>query len=152
MASTGADALRPPAVLIQSAISSLPKSPARGLHHRARRIHCFYAICCTVVTIGYVESKQKGKNVNKILHAVVLVFFGIACWFLSMMLKMPTMVGRSSGVVMPAFTRLCVAYGPLLAAGLAISALAYCLYVWTRKAADRATSIAFLAPPLSALV
>ncbi len=88
---------------------------------------------------------------NKILHAVVLVFFGFACWFLSMMLKMPTMIGRSSGVQMPAFTRLCVAYGPLLMAGLALSALAYCIYVWTRKVENRATWIGFLATSLSAL-
>src|SRR6266436_1888373 len=89
---------------------------------------------------------------NKILHAVVLVFFGFACWFLSLMLKMPTMVVRTSGVVMPAFTRLCVGYGPLLMAGLAVSALAYCIYVWTRRAENRATWIGFLATALSVLV
>ena|SRR5437016_13225685 len=89
---------------------------------------------------------------NKILHAVILVFFGIACWFLSLMLKMPVMVARSPGVVMPPFTRLCVSYGPLLMAGLAISAVAYCIYVWTRKAENRATWIGFLATALSALV
>jgi len=89
---------------------------------------------------------------NKILHAVVLVFFGSACWFLSLMLKMPTMIGHSSGVVMPPFSRLCVAVGPFLMAGLAISALAYCIYVWTRKAENRSTWIGFLATSMSALV
>ena len=89
---------------------------------------------------------------NKILHAVVLVFFGGACWFLSLMLKMPMMVGRSAGMVMPPFSRLCVACGPFLTAGLAISALAYCIYVWTRKTENRATWIGFLATAMSALV
>ena len=89
---------------------------------------------------------------NKMLHAVVLVFFGIACWFLSMMLKLPAMVGRSSGVQMPAFTRLCVACGPFLTAGLVISALAYCIYVWTRRAEKRAGWVGFLATSMSALV
>src|SRR5437667_28014 len=89
---------------------------------------------------------------NKILHAVILVFFGFGCWFLSHMLKMPTMVAPSSGAIMPPFTRLCVEYGPLLMAGLAVSALAYCIYVWTRKADNRATWLGFLATALSALV
>jgi hypothetical protein len=89
---------------------------------------------------------------NKILHAVVLVFFGGACWFLSLMFKLPLMVGHSTGLVMPAFSRFCVAIGPFVTAGLAISALAYCIYVWRRKAESRATWIGFLATTMSALV
>ena len=53
---------------------------------------------------------------------------------------------------MPPFTRLCVGYGPLLMAGLAILALAYCIYVWTRKVEKRANWIGFLATTVSALV
>jgi len=89
---------------------------------------------------------------NKMLHAVILVFFGTACWFLSLMLKMPMMVGRPPGIGVTGFTRLCVGIGPFLTAGLAISALAYCIYVWTRKGENRATWIGFLATTMSALV
>lgn len=89
---------------------------------------------------------------SKMLHAVVLVFFGGACWFLSLMLKMPTMVARPSVAVMPPFSRLCVSYGPYLLGALTLSAFAYCIYVWTRKEKSRANWIAFLATALSALL
>jgi hypothetical protein len=89
---------------------------------------------------------------NKMLHAVVLVFFGSACWFLALMLKMPTMVARSSGALMPPFARLCVSCGPLLMAGLVFSAVAYCIYVWTRKDDNRASWVAFLATSASVLL
>jgi hypothetical protein len=89
---------------------------------------------------------------NKMLHAVVLVFFGIACWFLSLMMKLPTMVGGPSATFMPAFSRLCVSCGPFLVAGMAAAALAYCIYVWTRKGKGRATWVGFLATTMSALV
>ena len=98
---------------------------------------------------------------NKLLHALVLVFFTGACWFLALMLKLPLMVQaatsrlpsvRPGEAVFPAFTRLCMTVGPLLVAGLAISALAYCTYVWTRKVENRANWIGFLATTVSALV
>ena len=98
---------------------------------------------------------------NKILHAIVLVLFGAACWFLSLMLRLPLMVqammaklppgppGQSS---LPAFTRLCMAAGPFLLAVLALVALSYCIYVWVRKAERQASWIGFLATTMSALV
>ncbi len=98
---------------------------------------------------------------NKLLHALVLVFFTGACWFLALMLKLPLMVQattprlpsvRPGEIVLPAFTRLCMAAGPILLAALALSAVAYCIYVWTRKAGSRATWIGFLATAMSALV
>ena len=89
---------------------------------------------------------------NKMLHAVVLAFFGIACWFLYVMMKMPAMVGGPSSGLDPPFSRLCVGFGPFLAAGMAAAALAYCIYVWTRKAEGRATWVGFLATTMSALV
>ena len=88
---------------------------------------------------------------NKMLHAVVLVFFASACWFLSLMLKLPAMAAGPSGAGMPAFTRLGMSCGPYLTAGLALLALAYCIYIWTRKADHRANWIGFLATALSAL-
>jgi hypothetical protein len=94
---------------------------------------------------------KKDEYMNKTMHAVILAFFAGACWFLSLMLKMPLMIAQS-GAVMPPFARVCVAYGPPLAAGLAFSALAYCVYVWTRKEGRRANWIGFLATALSALL
>jgi hypothetical protein len=99
---------------------------------------------------------------NKMLHAAVLLIFGGACWFLSFMLKLPLMVlpatARLGGSVpleeanLPAFTRLCMVAGPVLLAAFAVLALAYCIYVWVRKAERQAPWIGFLATTMSALV
>src|SRR5207249_11877298 len=42
--------------------------------------------------VGLRTIKTERKNVNKLLHALVLVFFTGACWFLALMLKLPLMV------------------------------------------------------------
>lgn len=95
------------------------------------------------------------------MHAVVLVVFGGACWFVSMILKLPLMVqpaiGRVSSVtpeqvVLPAFTRLCMGAGPILLGALAVLAVAYCIFVWVRKAERPAPWTGFLATTMSALV
>ena len=95
------------------------------------------------------------------MHAVVLVVFGTACWFLSLILKLPLMVQPATArlaavppgeVVLPAFTRLCMAAGPVLLAALALLALGYCAYVWVRKAGRAAPWTGFLATTMSALV
>ncbi len=98
---------------------------------------------------------------NKMLHAVVLVVFGGACWFVSLILKLPLMVQPATarlpsvppgGAVLPAFTRLCMGAGPILLAALALLALGYCSYVWVRKAERPAPWTGFLATTMSALV
>ena len=98
---------------------------------------------------------------NKMLHAVVLVVFGGACWFMSLMLKLPLMVQPATArlpsvgaghAVLPAFTRFCMAAGPILLAVLALLALGYCIYVWVRKAERPAPWTGFLATTMSALV
>jgi hypothetical protein len=100
-------------------------------------------------------------NMNKIMHAVVLVVFGGACWFLSLILKLPSMVQPATArlpsvppgqAILPAFTRLCMAAGPVLLAALAILALGYCIYVWVHKAERPASWTGFLATTMSALV
>jgi uncharacterized membrane protein len=88
---------------------------------------------------------------NKMLHAVILAFFAGGCWFLSLMLKMPMMVAGPRAV-MPPFARVCVSYGPLVAAGLVLSALGYCVYIWTRKEGRRANWVGFFATVVSALL
>ena len=79
---------------------------------------------------------------SKMMHAVILLVFGAACWFMSLILKLPLMVqpatARLPGVppgqaVLPAFTRLCI-------------------YVWVRKAERPAPWTGFLATTMSALV
>ena len=98
---------------------------------------------------------------NKMLHAVVLIAFGGACWFLSLILKLPLMVQPATArlpsvppgqAVLPAFTRLCMAAGPFLLGVLALLALGYCIYVWVRKAERPASWVGFLATTMSALV
>ena len=109
-------------------------------------------ICCRNVMSGFENNQiKKDEYMNKTLHAVILAFFAGACWFLSLMLKMPMMIARS-GAVMPPFARVCVTYGPLVAAALALSALAYCVYVWTRKEGKQTNWIGFLATAVSALL
>lgn len=98
---------------------------------------------------------------NKWMHAVVLVVFGGACWFVSMILKLPLMVLPAIArlrsvplreVALPAFTRLCMTAGPILLTAFALLALGYCIYVWARKAQRTAPWTGFLATTMSALV
>jgi hypothetical protein len=61
---------------------------------------------------------------NKIMHGLVLVFFGLGCLFVWMILKLPAMVAVKTGQALPAFTLFCMGLGPVLLAGLAIAAAA----------------------------
>src|SRR4051812_9166434 len=99
------------------------------------------------------------KSMNKMMHAVVLVVFGAACWFLSLIIvKSPLMVLPATArlrsvpldqTALPAFTRLCMAAGPVLLASFALGALVYCIYVWSRKAERPRHWAAFLASTMS---
>ena len=98
---------------------------------------------------------------NKMLHALILLVFSAACWFLSLMLKLPLLVQAATArlpsappgqSVLPAFTRLCMAAGPVLLAAFALGALGYCIYVWLRKAERPTHWTGFLAATMSALV
>src|SRR6476646_9210457 len=90
---------------------------------------------------------------NKLAHGIVLAFFGMACWFVWVVLQLPSMV-RLHGVELhlPAFTRLCLGLGTWTVAGLAIVATAYCLRVWIRKTDNRSSWVAFLATGTAALL
>lgn len=107
------------------------------------------------------DSQNVKENMNKVMHAVVLMVFGTACWFLSLILKLPLMVQPATArlpsispgqAALPAFTRLCMAAGPVLLAALALLALGYCIYVWMRRADRPAPWIGFLATTMSMLV
>jgi hypothetical protein len=98
---------------------------------------------------------------NRMMHTVVLVVFGGACWFVSLILKLPMMVQPATArlgsnplepAALPAFTRLCMAAGPVLLALFGLLALGYCIYVWMRKAERSASWTGFLATTTSALV
>jgi uncharacterized BrkB/YihY/UPF0761 family membrane protein len=99
---------------------------------------------------------------NKMMHAIVLVVFGGACWFLSLILKLPMMVLPATArlrsnplepaAALPAFTRMCMGAGPIILAVFALLALCYCIYVWLRKAERPASWTGFLATTMSALV
>ena len=95
------------------------------------------------------------------MHAVVLAVFAGACWLLSLILKLPSMVQPAMArlpsvppgqAVLPAFTRVCMAVGPILLVALALLALGYCIYVWVSKAERAASWTGFLATTMSALV
>jgi|SRR5215831_10485122 len=98
---------------------------------------------------------------NKMLHTLVMVLFVGACWFLSVMLKLPLMIepmaaklpsAQPGQTVLPAFTRLCMVAGPVLLAVLAVLALGYCVYVCVRKSERQLPWVSFLATTMSAVV
>ena len=89
---------------------------------------------------------------NKIAHGIVLGFFGVACGLVWALLQLPLMVrlgGRE--LQLPAFTRFCMAVGPLVLLGLAALGTGYCLWVWLRKAETRPSWVGFLATATGSL-
>jgi hypothetical protein len=92
------------------------------------------------------------NNLNKMAHGIVLVLFGVACWLIWALLQLPPMV-RVHGVELqlPAFTRLCMALGPIVILGLATLATGYCVWVWLRKAETRRSWVGFLATATGSL-
>lgn len=89
---------------------------------------------------------------NKILHGIILAFFGMACWLVWALLQLPPMV-RLHGVQLqlPAFTRFCMGIGPLVITGLATLATGYCVWIWFRKTENRASWVGFLATATGSL-
>lgn len=98
---------------------------------------------------------------NKVMHGVVLLVFGAACGLLLLILKLPAMVlpamARLPSVqpgqaVLPAFTRVCMAAGPVVVGALAVLAVGYCLYVWVRKMERPPSWTGFLSATMCASV
>jgi hypothetical protein len=52
---------------------------------------------------------------------------------------------------LPAFTRLCMALGPVAIVGLAALATVYCFWVWLRKTETRRSWVGFLATATGSL-
>jgi hypothetical protein len=90
---------------------------------------------------------------NKLAHAVILLWVGAACWLLWALLQLPRLVRLRTGeFALPAFTRFSMAIGPGVVAGLAGLALAYCIWVWCRKGEARQAWVGFLAASTAVLI
>jgi hypothetical protein len=92
------------------------------------------------------------NKLNKIAHGIVLALFGVACALVWALLQLPPMVRvQGAQLQLPAFTRLCMALGPVVIIGLAMVATGYCLWVWFRKAENRRSCVGFLATATGSL-
>ena len=92
------------------------------------------------------------NKLNKIAHGIVLALFGVACWLVWALLQLPPMVQvHGAQLQLPAFTRLCMALGPIIIVGLATVATGYCLWIWFRKAETRRSCVGFLATATGSL-
>jgi hypothetical protein len=92
------------------------------------------------------------NKINKLAHAIVLAFFGMACWLVWVLLQLPPMV-RLHGVELqlPAFTRFCMALGPSVLISLAVLGTGYCVWVWLRRAETPRSWVGFCATATGSL-
>ena len=87
---------------------------------------------------------------KKFVHALILTVFCFACWLTWLVLSLASHVRRADPSL-PRFTELCISLQPVVIA-LPILAMAYCIWIWFRKA-DRVPSwIGFFAASMGALV
>ena len=87
---------------------------------------------------------------KKFIHALVLAVFGFGCLFAWGLLKLAPAVRRGNPEL-PGFTALCISLQPVVVV-LPFLALAYCVWVWFRKA-DRVPSwVGFFAVATGGLV
>jgi uncharacterized BrkB/YihY/UPF0761 family membrane protein len=90
---------------------------------------------------------------NKLAHGIVLAFFAMACWFVWVVLQLPSMVRlKGQGLQLPAFTRFIIGSGTWIVVALPILAAAYCLWVCIRKGENRNSWVAFLSTATAALL
>ena len=88
---------------------------------------------------------------NRIIHALILVFFSLGCWFLWGTLKVSVMAGVYTGGPLPAFTRLLFSLKDFLAVPPLIAAI-YCLVFFLRKEHSRSSWIGFFAATAGFLI
>lgn len=88
---------------------------------------------------------------NKFIHGLIAAFFGFACLCLWGMLNLTSVVMFRVSENPPAFTRFCIGLKPLFVV-LPIIAVAYCFYVWIRKADLRRSWVSFFAATMGSLV
>jgi hypothetical protein len=78
-----------------------------------------------------------------IAHALIVVFFGLACRLLWGLLHVSAAVPLG-GHALPAYTRLCLGVGPTVLTALVVAAAFYCIWACTRKGDRRPSWVAFL--------
>ena len=89
---------------------------------------------------------------NLVIHALILIFFSIACWFLWGILHVPEMMGAAlQGAQLPAFTRLVTGCRSFLGVP-PLLALVYCLSVWFRKSHAKSSWMGFFAATTAAVI
>jgi hypothetical protein len=102
--------------------------------------------CCQTAAVARDDLCPARSNqqliMNKFIHGLIFVFFGIVCWFEWAVLTLTSHVIR--GGPLPGFSRLCVELKPVFVV-LPVLALAYCLFVWSRKTEPRNSWIGFFA-------
>lgn len=95
------------------------------------------------------------RYLNKVIHALVLLYFTIGCFFLWGVLQVGRMAAglnaRLTLGAQPGFTRLCFALMPYWWVPPAL-ALLYCSFVWTRRNRGRSTWFGFFALTTAALL
>jgi hypothetical protein len=88
---------------------------------------------------------------NKLIHGLIAAFFAFACLCLWGMLNLTSHVMFRVSDNPPAFTQFCIGLKPLYVV-LPIVAVAYCFYVWIRKADTRRSWVSFFAATMGSLV
>jgi hypothetical protein len=88
---------------------------------------------------------------NKVIHGMIAVFFGIACWFLWAMLTVVSNLMLRVSDQPPAFTQLVVDLKPLLVL-LPFLVIGYCFFVWLRRSANTPDWVGFFAGTMMGLV
>jgi hypothetical protein len=88
---------------------------------------------------------------NKLIHGLIAAFFAFACLCLWAMLNLTEHIMFRVTENPPGFTQFCIGLKPLFVV-LPILAVAYCIYVWIRKADTRRSWISFFAATMGSLV
>ena len=89
---------------------------------------------------------------NLVIHALILIFFSIVCWFLWGILHLPEMMGAAlQGAQLPAFTRLVTGCRSFLGVP-PLLALVYCVYVRLRKSQAKSSWMGFFAGTTAVLI
>src|SRR3954470_11997666 len=87
---------------------------------------------------------------RKITHILITLTFAFACISLWAMLTALGKVSANGSQNIPAFTRLCLGWSPLLLM-LPVPVVGYCLYALSRRQQTEQSSTTFLAWTMSAL-
>jgi hypothetical protein len=87
---------------------------------------------------------------NKLIHGLILAWFGFDCWCLWGVLKLTGHL-QPAGEPLPAFSQLCVNLRPVLVVLPGLAAI-YCLYVWVQRSEAQPRWIGFLAVMTALLV